>query len=80
MKFQTVQYDSLVTRLDFRSKLVIILSITILAFVWESPIAEGVLMLAVILSSILAGVRPNYLGTLFKLMIPFYVFFMNYLL
>lgn len=74
MKFQTVQYDSLVTRLDFRSKLVIILSITILAFVWESPIAEGVLMLAVILSSILAGVRPNYLGTLFKLMIPFYVF------
>ena len=74
MKFQTVQYDSLFTRLDFRSKLVIILSITILAFVWESPIAGGILMLSVILSCILAGVKLNYLSTLFKLMIPFYVF------
>jgi energy-coupling factor transport system permease protein len=74
MKFQTVQYDSLFTRLDFRSKLVIILSITILAFVWESPIAGVVLMLAVILSCILAGVKLNYLSTLFKLMIPFYIF------
>lgn len=74
MKFQTVQYDSLFTRLDFRSKLVIILAITILAFVWESPIAGGVLTLAVILSCILAGVRLNYLSTIFKLMIPFYIF------
>jgi len=74
MKIQTVKYDSLFTRLDFRSKLVTILSITILAFVWESPIAGGILMLSVILACVLAGVRLNYLGTILKVMIPFYLF------
>ena len=74
MKFQTVKYDSIFTRLDFRSKLVVMLTITILAFLWESPIAGGVLMLSVIASCILAGVRLNYLGTILKVMIPFYIF------
>lgn len=74
MQFQTVKYDSLFTRLDFRSKLVTILSITILAFVWESPIAGGILMLSVIAACVLAGVRLNYLGTILKVMIPFYLF------
>lgn len=74
MKIQTVKYDSLFTRLDFRSKLVTILSITILAFVWESPIAGGILMLSVIFACVLAGVRLNYLGTILKIMIPFYLF------
>jgi len=74
MKFQTVKYDSLFTRLDFRSKSVAMLSITILAFLWESPIAGGLLMLSVIISCILAGVRLNYLGTIIKVMIPFYIF------
>ncbi len=74
MKFQTVKYDSLFTRLDFRSKSVAMLSITVLAFLWESPIAGGLLMLSVIISCILAGVRLNYLGTIIKVMIPFYIF------
>lgn len=74
MKLQTVKYDSLFTRLDFRSKLVVMLSVTILAFLWESPIAGGILMLSVIASCILAGVRLNYLGTILKVMIPFYIF------
>ena len=74
MKFQTVKYDSIFTRLDFRSKLVVMLTLTILAFLWESPIAGGVLMLSVIASCVLAGVRLNYLGTILKVMIPFYIF------
>ena len=74
MKLQTVKYDSLFTRLDFRSKLVVMLSVTILAFLWESPIAGGILMLSVIAACVLAGVRLNYLGTILKVMIPFYVF------
>ncbi|MFZ4729273.1 MAG: energy-coupling factor transporter transmembrane component T family protein, partial [Pseudanabaena sp.] len=74
MKLQTVKYDSLFTRLDFRSKLVVMLSVTILAFLWESPIAGGILMLSVIASCVLAGVRLNYLGTILKVMIPFYIF------
>ena len=74
MKLQTVKYDSLFTRLDFRSKLVTILAITIIAFVWESPIAGGILMFSVITACVLAGVRLNYLGTILKVMIPFYIF------
>ena len=74
MKLQTVKYDSLFTRLDFRSKLVVMLSVTILAFLWESPISGGVLMLSVIAACVLAGVRLNYLGTILKVMIPFYIF------
>ncbi|GBO54290.1 transmembrane component Cce_1531 of energizing module of predicted ECF transporter [Pseudanabaena sp. lw0831] len=74
MKLQTVKYDSLFTRLDFRAKLVVMLSITILAFLWESPIAGGILMLSVIASCVLAGVRLNYLGSILKVMIPFYIF------
>ncbi|MFM7888613.1 MAG: energy-coupling factor transporter transmembrane component T family protein, partial [Pseudanabaena sp.] len=74
MKLQTVKYDSLFTRLDFRSKLVTIITITIIAFVWESPIAGCLLMLGVIAACILAGVRLNYLGTILKVMIPFYIF------
>ncbi|MEA5478658.1 energy-coupling factor transporter transmembrane component T [Pseudanabaena galeata UHCC 0370] len=74
MKLQTVKYDSLFTRLDFRSKLVVMLSVTILAFLWESPIAGGILMLSVIAACVLAGVRLNYLGNILKVMIPFYIF------
>lgn len=74
MKIQTVDRDSIFTRLDFRSKLVAMLSITILAFLWESPIAGGILTLSVLLACAIAGVRLNYLGTLLKVMIPFYIF------
>jgi len=74
MKLQTVKYDSLFTRLDFRSKLVVMLSVTILAFLWESPITGGILMLSVIAFCLLAGVRFNYLGNILKVMIPFYIF------
>jgi energy-coupling factor transport system permease protein len=74
MKIQTVDRDSLFTSLDFRTKLVAMLSITILAFLWESPIAGGILTLSVLLACAIAGVRLNYLGTLLKVMIPFYLF------
>ena len=74
MKLQTVKFDSLFTRLDFRSKLVVMLTVTVLAFLWESPITGGLLMLSVIASCVVAGVRLNYLGTILKVMIPFYVF------
>ena len=74
MTFQTVKYDSAFTRLDFRSKLLAMLLITVLAFIWESPIAGGILLLSTFLGCVIAGVRLNYLGTILKLMIPFYIF------
>jgi energy-coupling factor transport system permease protein len=71
--FQTVERDSLFTRLDFRSKVVMVAVISILAFVWESPIAEAVLALGVIVACLLAGVKWSYLKWIMQLMIPFFI-------
>ncbi|MEM8780381.1 MAG: energy-coupling factor transporter transmembrane component T [Cyanobacteria bacterium P01_G01_bin.49] len=74
MKFETVNRDSIFTRLDFRTKLVMMSVITIIAFVWESPITGGFLTLLVALSCLFAGVKLDYFGTVLKVMIPFYIF------
>jgi energy-coupling factor transport system permease protein len=71
--FQTVERDSLFTRLDFRSKVVMVAVISILAFVWESPIAGAALALVVIIACLLAGVKWGYLRWVIRLMIPFYI-------
>ncbi|MGF1570763.1 MAG: energy-coupling factor transporter transmembrane component T family protein [Nodosilinea sp.] len=71
---QTVKHDSLFTRLDFRTKLVMMVTITLIAFIWESPITGGLLTLGVAIACLLAGVRLNYLGTVLKVMFPFYLF------
>ncbi|HAC64001.1 MAG TPA: energy-coupling factor transporter transmembrane protein EcfT [Cyanothece sp. UBA12306] len=73
-KFETVEHDSIFTRLDFRTKLVMIVVITIIAFVWESPITGGLLTLSVAAACLLAGIRLQYLGLVLKIMVPFYIF------
>ena len=73
MGFQTVGRDSLFTRLDFRSKVVMVAVISILAFVWESPIAGAALALAVIVACLLAGVQWSYLKWIIRLTLPFYI-------
>jgi energy-coupling factor transport system permease protein len=72
--WQTVDRSSLLTRLDFRAKLTMMIVITLIAFTWESPIAGGILTLLVAIACLLAGVKLNYLGTILKFMLPFYVF------
>jgi energy-coupling factor transport system permease protein len=72
VRFQAVERDSLFTRLDFRPKLLMAAVISTVAFVWESPVALGVLMGVLAIASILAGVRPSYIKTIIKVMIPFY--------
>lgn len=73
LRFQTVRRDSIFTRWDFRTKLVMMAVITVIAFVWESPITGGLLTLSVLLACILAGVRWSYLATLLKVMLPLYL-------
>jgi len=73
MGFQTVGRDSLFTRLDFRSKVVMVAVISTLAFVWESPVAGAALTLAVIAACLLAGVKWSYLKWVIQLTIPFYI-------
>ena len=73
MRFQTVERESLFTRLDFRPKLLMIAVISVVAFVWESPIALAALALILISTSLLAGVKPGYIKTIVAVMIPFYL-------
>jgi energy-coupling factor transport system permease protein len=73
MRFQTVERDSFFTRLDFRPKLVMMAVITIIAFVWESPLAGGLLAAAVIVASLLAGVKVSYIRMVLTVMFPFYI-------
>ena len=60
-------------RLDFRSKLFLIAVVTAVAFVWESPLLEGALTMAVIIACLLAGVAPAYLFQVLVLAAPFYL-------
>jgi energy-coupling factor transport system permease protein len=71
--FQTVERDSLFTRLDFRPKLLMVIVISTVAFVWESPIALGALLVCLIGISLLAGVKPAYIRTMVMVMVPFYL-------
>lgn len=71
--FQTVERDSFFTRLDFRPKLVMMATITLVAFVWESPLMSGLLALAIILACLAVGVKFNYIRTVILVMTPFYI-------
>lgn len=73
MKFQTVDRASFFTRLDFRPKLVMVVVITLIAFLWESPVMNGLLALLVVLGCLLAGVKADYLKLMIKVLIPFYI-------
>ena len=73
MQFQTVERDSIFTRLDFRPKLFMVVVISTVAFVWESPIALAALLAFLIVISLVAGVRPSYVKTIVVVMIPFYI-------
>jgi energy-coupling factor transport system permease protein len=73
MQFQTVERDSIFTRMDFRPKLVMVAVISTVAFVWESPIALAGLLIFIVAISLLAGVKGNYIKTIFTMMIPFYI-------
>lgn len=70
---QTVERDSLFTRADFRSKLALLLTVTVVAFLWESPLLLALLALALALLALRAGVRPRYFRLVLGLMLPVYL-------
>ncbi len=69
--FQTVKRDSIFTRLDFRPKLFMVICVTLVAFLWESPITGGVLMLLITLAGLAVGVTWKYIRTVYILMFGF---------
>ena len=73
-KIQTVERDSLFTRLDFRSKILIMLVVTFLAFLWDDPIYQAVLTGLVLAACFAAGVKKGYIALVVGGLSPFLVF------
>lgn len=73
LKFQTVDRNSVFSRLDFRSKMLMIAVISVVAFVWDSPVALAALTLLVISACLLAGVKMSYVRFIIRVMVPFYI-------
>ncbi|HOT92447.1 MAG TPA: energy-coupling factor transporter transmembrane component T [Anaerolineae bacterium] len=71
LTLQTVERDSFFTHLDFRPKLFMMATITIVAFVWENPVMECLLTLAVMLACLAVGVKFSYIRKLVVIMLPF---------
>lgn len=64
--------ESLFTRLDFRSKLALLLVATCLAFLWESPKLTGALALTMLLLCLLARIQLDDVSRTLLIMLPFY--------
>ena len=71
---RTVDHDSAFTRMDFRAKIGAAAAVTLVAYVWESPVLTALLLVAVVVTARVAGVKPAYLRRLFTLLAPFYLF------
>lgn len=73
-KIQTVEKDSLFTRLDFRSKMLIMLGVTFLAFLWDDPIYQAILTGLILAACFVAGVKKEYIALVLAGMAPFLIF------
>lgn len=73
LRFETVERSSILTRLDFRTKLMMIIVVMILAMLWESPVINAGLALMLILLCLFSGVKVKYIWTVIKLLIPFWL-------
>lgn len=73
LKFQTVERDSFFTHLDFRPKLVMMAVITVIAFLWESPLMQFILAAVIVATALLVGVKFSYIRLVISVMIPFYI-------
>ncbi len=73
MKFQTVERDSVFTRLDFRPKIFMMLVLTIVALIWESPVVQLAMAFLILIACLISGVRMKFIRTVLLIMIPFYL-------
>ncbi len=73
MKFQTVERDSFFSRLDFRPKLFMMAIVTVVAFMWESPLMQIVMAVVIVATCLLVGVKWSYIRLIFVVLTPFYI-------
>lgn len=73
MKFQTVERNSIFTRLDFRPKIYMMLVLTVVALIWESPVVQLTMAIIILLACIFSGVKMKFIRTVLLIMVPFYL-------
>ncbi|PKO16352.1 MAG: energy-coupling factor transporter transmembrane protein EcfT [Chloroflexi bacterium HGW-Chloroflexi-10] len=73
MKFQTVERDSIFTRLDFRPKIYMMLVLTVIALIWESPVVQLAMAFLILIACFFSGVKMKFIRTILLIMIPFYL-------
>ena len=73
MKFQTVERNSIFTKLDFRPKIFMMLVLTIVALIWESPVVQLAMALIILIACIFSGVKMKFIRTVIMIMVPFYI-------
>jgi energy-coupling factor transport system permease protein len=66
-----VERRSVFTRLDFRSKLALLVVLTLVSFLWESPLLIGGLTLTVLTACLIAGIRVGYIRRILGVLLPF---------
>lgn len=71
-QWKTVGRDTLISRLDFRSKLAVFVSLSVIAVLWNQPVLSGLLMAFVLLGCWWAGVPGGYLAFMGRVMAPFF--------
>ncbi len=72
-KFQTVERETVFSRLDFRSKLAVFVSLTGVAVLWSQPLLSVSLASAVLIACLWVGVPRGYLGFILRVMTPFFL-------
>jgi len=72
-RFQTVGRHTFFSRLDFRSKLAVFISVTVIAALWNNQLYVGLLMLSVLAACIQTGISGSYLRLMFRVMAPFFI-------
>jgi len=72
--FQTIKRDSLFQRLDFRPKLLLVVIITVIAFIWESPLAGAGLVVLLTVCALAVGVKWSYIRLIVSIMLVFGLF------
>jgi len=73
MKFQTVERDSIFTRLDFRPKIYMMLVLTVVALLWESPVVQMCMAALILIACFFSGVKMKFVFRVLLIMLPFYI-------
>lgn len=73
MKFMTVERDSIFTRIDFRPKIFMMLVVTMVALLWESPVLQVSMALIILFTCFISGVKMKFISTVVLVMVPFYI-------